>query len=121
MQLATILNSRVVDAKEGYMSAFTDLKKNFHVFVTLLGLLLLTMFIFTMGGRFWHLVELADPVPMGFMILFCGLLMILWALLVNYIPGKWFDCLVYKKHGVVDTRNQKQKEFELSNVSLVQN
>lgn len=120
MMLATILNSRIVDAKQGYVSAFTDLKKNFAVFLTLFGLFMFTMFVFTMGGRFWHLVELEKPIPMGFLIFFCMIWMIIWGMLVNYIPGKWFECIVYKKHGILDTRKKEQKEIELSNIRLDQ-
>jgi magnesium-transporting ATPase (P-type) len=118
MQLATILNSRIVDAKQGYVSAFTDLKKNFLVLVTLFGLLMFTIFTFTMGGRFWHLVELKKPVEMGLLILNCMVWMVIWGMLVNFIPGKWFECIVYKKHGVLDKRSTVQKEIELSNISL---
>jgi hypothetical protein len=90
MQLITIINSRVVDAKEGYVSSFGNIKKNFHVMLTLGLLLLFTIFTFTMGGRLWHLVELTRPMQMGFMIMFSGLWMLIWAMIVNYIPGRWF-------------------------------
>jgi hypothetical protein len=118
MMLATIVNSRVVDAVEGYYSSFTNLKRNFHVIVTLAGLLLVTMFTFTMGGRAWNLVELAEPIQMGFLIMFCGIWMILWAMIVNYIPSKWFSCMVYAKHEIGLRSSKRQNEMELSSVDL---